>query len=118
MVVQERNIAVAIILSLVTCGIYGMYWLYKMTEELKAASGDESLNGVMTIVLVLVTCSIYGWFWAWKVGKDIPAAKAKVGLTGEDKSVLFLVLCLLGLSIVVYALLQNELNEIARANKA
>ena len=116
MVIQERNIVVAIILSLVTCGIYAIYWIYKMTEEMKVASGDESLNGVMAVLLPLVTCNIYGIYWAYKIGKDVPAAKQKVGLPGDDKSVLFLVLELVGLSIVTYALLQNELNEIAKVN--
>jgi hypothetical protein len=118
MVVEERNVALAIVLSLVTCGIYGLYWVYKMTEEMKTASGDESLNGVMAVLLPLVTCNIYGLYWSYKVGKDVPVAKAKVGLTGEDKAILFLVLDLLGLGIVTYALVQCELNDVANAHKA
>lgn len=116
MVIQERNVAVAILLSIITCGIYAIYWIYKMTEEMKVASGDESLNGVMAVLLPLVTCNIYGIYWAYKVGKDVPVAKQKVGLPGEDRGVLFLVLELFGLSIVTYALLQCDLNEIAKVN--
>ena len=118
MAIEERNLALAIVLTLVTCGIYGLYWIYMMTEEMKMASGDESLNGILACLLPIVTCNIYGLYWAYKVGKDVPAAKASVGLTGEDKSVLFLVLDLVGLSIVTYALLQCELNDIANAKKA
>ena len=116
MAIQERNIVVAIVLSLVTCGIYALYWVYKMTEEMKELSGDESLNGVMAVLLPLVTCNIYGLIWSYKVGIAVPAARAKVGQTGEDKSILFLVLEFVGLSIVTFALLQNEINEIVKAN--
>ena len=116
MVIQERNIVVAIILSLVTCGIYALYWVYKVTEEMKVASGDESLNGVMAVLLPIITCNIYGLFWAYKMGKAVPVAKQKAGLTGDDQSVLYLVLEFVGLSIVTLALCQNELNAIAATN--
>ena len=36
---QQRNIAVAIILTIVTCGIYGIYWFVKLTDEMNYASG-------------------------------------------------------------------------------
>ena len=33
---KERNIAVAIILSIITCGIYGIYWFIMITNEAKS----------------------------------------------------------------------------------
>ena len=114
MVVKERNIVVAILLSLVTCGIYALVWVYQVTEELKAVSGDESLSGIMAVILPIVTCNIYGWFMGYKWGKALPAAQSKYGLPAEDKSTLFLILNIVGLEIVTMALLQNEMNNIAR----
>ena len=37
---KERNIGVAIILTLVTCGIYGIYWFIAITDDARLASGD------------------------------------------------------------------------------
>lgn len=37
--IKKRNIAVAIILSIVTCGIYGIYWFICLVNELNTASG-------------------------------------------------------------------------------
>ena len=31
--IQQRNIALCIILSIVTCGIYGIIWFIKLTDE-------------------------------------------------------------------------------------
>ena len=31
--IQQRNIAVCIILSIVTCGIYGIYWLICLNDD-------------------------------------------------------------------------------------
>ena len=36
--VQRRDIAIAIILTVVHCGIYGIYWAYKMGELMKVGS--------------------------------------------------------------------------------
>lgn len=37
----------------------------------------------------------------------------KKGLMASDNSILYLILCILGLGIVNYCLIQNELNEMA-----
>lgn len=31
--IQQRNIAVCIILSIVTCGIYGIYWFIVLSKQ-------------------------------------------------------------------------------------
>ena len=30
---QRRDPIISLILTIVTCGIYGLYWVYKMTNE-------------------------------------------------------------------------------------
>lgn len=112
---KERNIAVSIILSIITCGIYGIYWFIVVTDEAKEASGNENApSGGIAFLLNLVTCGIYGIYWAYKMGEAISEAKSKNGLEASSNAVLYLILQLLGLAIVNYAIMQNELNTIAR----
>ena len=112
---KERNIAVSIILTIITCGIYGIYWFIVLTDEAKEASGNEKApSGGMAFLLTLVTCGIYGIYWAYKMGETISEAKSKNGLESNSNSVLYLILQLVGLGIVNYAIMQNELNTIAR----
>lgn len=43
--IQERNIALCILLTIVTCGIYGIYWMICMVNDLNTAAdcpGDTS----------------------------------------------------------------------------
>ena len=55
----QRNIALAIVLSIVTCGIYGIYWMIKVVDELNEASNNQNgTSGGMVFLLSLVTCSI------------------------------------------------------------
>lgn len=111
--IKEKNIAVCILLSIVTCGIYGIVWFVTMTDDMRYASGDQTLSGGMAFLLTLVTCGIYGYYWAYKMGKASAMAKANRGLPAEDNSVLYLVLQIFGLAIVNYCLIQNDLNNIA-----
>lgn len=109
----NRNIAVCIILSLVTCGIYGIYWFIVMTNDVNSASGVEDTSGGVAFLLTLVTCGIYGWYWAYKMGEKLDKAKNDRNIPSSNSGVLYLILCIFGLSIITYALIQNDLNKLA-----
>jgi len=116
----QKNVAVAIILSIVTCGIYGIIWLINMVDQLNEASeNQEGTPGTTVFLLSLVTCGIYGIYWIYKAGELINTAKARRGLaTDSNTGIIYLVLSIFGLSIVAYALLQTELNKIAEFHGA
>lgn len=111
---EKKDIALAIILTIVTCGIYGLIWFVNLTNDVKTASEDNSLpDGGMALLLTLITCGIYGYYWAYKMGKAMVDAKTKNNLNGDDNSILYLVLEILGLGIVTFCLIQNDLNIVA-----
>lgn len=115
--VQRRDIAIAIILTIVTCGIYGIYWFIVLTDDVKTASGDDKLaSGGLAFVFTLISCGIYGIYWAYKMGELMKVAQEKNGTEVKDNAVLYLVLELFGLGIVTYALVQSDLNAIADKN--
>ena len=112
---NERNIAVAIILSIVTCGIYAIYWFIILTDDAIRYSDDKTmLSGGISFLLTFITCGIYGIYWAYRMGQIIEIAQTKNQVTPRDNAVLYLILQLFGLGIVNYALMQNDLNEITR----
>lgn len=112
--IKERNIAVCIILSLVTCGIYGIYWFICLTDETNNASNSTGTTGGMAFLLSLVTCGIYSLYWMFKQGEKLDSAKASRGIaTNNNSNIIYLVLAIFGLGIVSYALMQNDLNKMA-----
>ena len=112
--IPERNIVTCIILSLVTCGIYIYYWFYCLTEDTNKISGEPNpTSGGMSILLAIVTCGIYSIYWMYKRGEYIDRYHQSRGVQSNN-AVLYLVLSLVGLGIVSYAMMQNELNQIAR----
>lgn len=112
--IKERNIAVCIILSIVTCGIYGIIWFISLNDDANTVSGDFKTSGGLAFVLSLVTCGIYMLYWMYNQGSKIDAAKQNRGIPSSNSGVLYLILAILGLSIVSYALMQNELNQLSK----
>lgn len=115
--IKERNIVVAILLSLLTCGIYGIYWFITLTDDASKANGDPDFTGVKAFLFTLITCGIYAIYWNYKIGKEMYEANQKQGINASDNSVLYLILSIFGLSIITYCLVQNELNVLARQNQ-
>lgn len=112
--VQQRSIALAIIFSLITCGIYAIYWFIVLTNEVGEASGDSSFTGGKHFLLTLVTCGVWSFIWAYQVGKHIEEAQRQRGQLSADNSVLYIILTLFGLGIVTYALVQSDVNKLAK----
>ena len=110
----NRNIALCIVLSIITCGIYSLYWMYVLNNELNQMSGDTGdTSGGMVILFSIITCGIYGWYWVYKMGGKVDAIKQRMGLKGTDSPILFLILAILGLAIVDFALMQDTINNAA-----
>ena len=109
--IKNRNIAMQVILSILTCGIYGLYWFITMTDESNVLSDEKTASGGMAILLTLVTCGIYSFYWNYKMGQKLNLAGRKYNKSISDNSVLYLVLSLFGLTIVNYCLIQSDLNK-------
>ncbi len=108
---KNRNIALAIIFTFITFGIYGIYWFVVLVNDVKKATGDESLpGGGLAFFLTLITFNIYGWYLFYKMGKVM----AEKQVSSSDNGALYLILAILGLLIVDYAIIQNELNRLSQ----
>lgn len=110
----DRSIVTCVILSLITCGIYGIYWFICLTDDANIASEENDTSGGLAFVLTLITCNIYGIYWAYRMGQKISAAGQKRNIVVGDNAILYLILQLLGLGIINYCLMQNELNKFSK----
>lgn len=111
--IPQRSVATAIILSIITCGIYGIYWFVKLTDETNAAVGEEGTTGGMAFLFTLITCGIYSWYWMYKQGEKLDNLAVKKGQASSSRGILYLILSFFGLGIVSYALMQDSLNKLA-----
>ena len=111
---EKRSIPKTIILSIVTCGIYAMYWLVKLTDETHAALGRENTaKGTTALIFTIITCGIYGFYWVYMMGEAITEAKTKRGMHADGNTAfIYVALYFFGLGLISQALLQDSLNDI------
>ena len=107
--VAPRSIPIAIILSFVTCGIYMLYWIYRLNDEINELAQDETApGGGLVIILTVLTCGIYGLYWYYRMGEKCDY----IAQTHTSNNVLYLVLGIFGLGIVSIALMQDTVNRV------
>ena len=116
----EVPIAKAIVFSLLTCGLYGYYWKYTQFRAMNALLGREEFDFVQWILLTLLTCGIYDWYYEYKLGSELQQYLAVRGRqVSPNLGLMGLVLSVFGIwrfgmAIVVDAVYQHELNQLAR----
>ncbi|SCY96562.1 DUF4234 domain-containing protein [Alkaliphilus peptidifermentans] len=108
---EKRNIGLAILFTFITFGIYGLFWFVKLTNEVSDLSGDTSMSGGKALLFTILTCGIYSIYWAYQMGKLTCKAQENKKEVGKDNSVLYLILSIFGLSIIVFALVQSDINN-------
>ena len=117
MIDQERSLAMYILLSIITCGIYSYYWIYKVAEDTNTmceGDGNETKGLLIFILLSLVTLGIYAWFWYYQLGNRLAANAPRYGLSFQEDGTTILLwmlfgalLCGIGPFVAWYYLINN-----------
>ena len=107
--IEKRDIATSVILTIITCGIYGLYWDYAMWDSLYTAT-DKPSNAGMDLFLSIATCGVYYIYMMYKMGKMENEAYAMYNLGHKDDSFVYLILSIFGFSIVAMAIMQSSIN--------
>ena len=108
---KKRNIALCIIFSIITFGIYGLYWFVHITNDVNELAGPEKkTSGGAALLLTIVTCGIYGIYWAYKMGGLLDKAQTDRGMPAQNRAVVYLILELV-IAPVGWILMQNTINS-------
>ena len=116
--IETRSIPVCIILSIVTCGIYNLYWIYRLAKDVNTLNAAQQKptgqDAGMVILLYIITCGLYGIYFYWKFGKLVKQLQFDNGYYVEDNSLVMMLLCIFGLGLISNCILQSTLNDIQR----
>lgn len=115
--IRHRNVALYTILTIVTLGLFGIYWFVTLTNDANTIScHPEKMGGVSSFLLVLVTCGIWSFVWAYNLGNEIDEAKTLRGIPPSGNTgALYVVLSLAGCFFFTQIPAQSELNRLAAA---
>ena len=106
MAIRKRNIITCLLLSVITCGIYGIYWAFTVGREAVSVKDDED-GGVLEGVL----CALVPFIGFYLTEKKFAEGCYNRGIVHEDRSVMYLILGLI-LPIVDLCIVQNDLNKL------
>jgi uncharacterized membrane protein len=102
--VKKRDPIFVVVVSLVTCGLYALYWFYHTTRELGEANKSETNPLVWTIGLFIPFVNLY---FLWKY-----SGESEKIMKGKHSQLLIFIAWLVFFPIAQY-LVQQELNKVA-----
>lgn len=109
---QQRSVATVIILSIITCGIYSLYWSYVTINALDEEGGASNMSPVLQFVLMFFYVGMV--LFGINANANINAIRERRGLPTRDNQVAWLLLGLF-IPIVLVGIVQNEINQLADA---
>ncbi len=118
---KTRSPALTLVLILLTCGIYYLYFIYIVSEETQEFLGERDTSPGLEVLLSVATCGLYNIYWDYKLGKRIAEMSQRVGLPPTDNAVLYLILDCIGvggfggLGLLNPILQQDGLNRVWQA---
>ena len=108
--INKRPIAMCILLSIVTLGIYLIYWEYLLVKNTKAIKNDTS--SCTSEMLCLIFVPFYFIYWCFTRGKLVKDQFASLGYTATGNETAYLILGIFGLGIISMAIMQNDFNSL------
>ncbi len=103
---KNRNIIKCVIYTILTFGIYGLYWISKLENEF-AKENNREKKGTYLVVYTLLTLGTYKTVWLYKIGKDLE----KIGHI--NNMYLYAIIDMLSFGLISIILLQIEVNKIS-----
>ena len=95
---EDRNFVTILLLSIVTCGIYELYFMYTAINDLNTAfegDGQDSPSFGIWLLLTILTCGIYNVYWWYTQGTRMQmSGMDRYGLNIQEGGMIFLVLAI------------------------
>ena len=113
-----RDPALTLALILLTCGIYYLYFIYKVSQETQNFLEQPDISPGLEVLLSVLTCGLWNVYWDYRIGKRVAEMSLRAGLPPTDNAVLYLVLDLVGaggffgLGLLNPILQQDSLNRV------
>lgn len=113
----DRSLLAYILLSLITCGIYGYYFLYTMARDANVICSEDGkkTGGLLAFILLsFVTCGFYAIYWYYNLGNRLAENAPRYGMNFQENGTTILLwylvgalLCGIGPFVAMHILIKN-----------
>jgi hypothetical protein len=102
-----------IILSIITCGIYYLFWQAREMGAVNYLLEEGKYNFWKWFLLTIITCGIYHIYYEYILAQSIMEVQGRLGRpVSNNLHILSVVLAIFGLNIVADAIQQDEINRL------
>lgn len=110
---DRRSIVTGILITLITCGIYGLYWQFKQMATLNAWLGRNEYSFWLWFFLCILTCGIFGLYYEYKMACGINEIQTDKGMYADQNlPIICVALALFGVGIASLAIQQYQINKL------
>jgi hypothetical protein len=107
------DIAAGIIFTVVSCGLYNIYWNYRQMEAMNALLGRREYDFGKWALLTLLSCGLYHIYYEYRMGTDLQTWLTQNNHpVNPNLAVMGLILSICGLTVITDAVYQHELNKL------
>lgn len=107
------SIPVHLILTLITCGLFNLYWNYKQMEACNYLLKRHEFRFAHWILFSILTCGIYHIFYQYKMGSAVVEIQRNSNKPVFDSlPIISCLVTIFALSIVVDCIHQYEINKL------
>ncbi len=113
---EVRSPMTTLLLTIITCGIYGIVWLYKVSKEINDYTQSELTNPSFAIIGIF--CAVFTWIEVYKIDQALVQIDRVEGRQSESKFLIWILLSILvgfGFFMMIYQV-QEQLNRIWVSN--
>ena len=98
---KTRSGVLVVILTIITCGLYGLYWYYVVMEDMNKAMNRQYMSSVLLLILAII-CFPFAWYILYKVDQGMVEVCTQEGVLYKENFILWLLLTLvLGVGVIV-----------------
>ncbi len=110
---HQASIPLYLILTLLTCGIFNLYWNYRQMESCNEMLDRYEFNFVLWLVLTVLTLGLYHLYYQYKMGAAINEIQYLQGLpVSNGLPILSVFAAFFGVGVLADCIHQYELNRI------
>lgn len=109
----KQGIVIGILVSLITCGIYGLYWQYKQMATLNAWLKRDEYSFWLWFLLSIITFGIFGIYYEYKMANGINEVQADNDLVFDSNlPIMCVLLAIFGIGVASLAIQQYQINRL------
>ena len=99
MINTDRGLGKYILFTILTCGIYSYWFIYKLAQDVNVICSEDGkqTGGLLKFILLsIITCGIYSWFWYYNIGNRLAENSRRYNLSFQENGTTVLMWMIFG----------------------